>query len=771
MAYNRYAGIDSSFRFPPQVMKAVTESSEMSARYYTQAQIDRQIVDVLNPSDLDVENLNDVLVDGFYIQTSSSKASTDLNYPIARAGLLEVISRTGEFIVFQRYTTYDTNVTYLRSRYSTGWFDWRQLSTTLDLSNKSDKGHTHAIGEVNELESKLSNVDIELAKIPNKSDKGHTHAIGDVDGLDEALALAGVRESVLAHGAIGDGVADDTDAFTSAFATGKPVYVPGGIYKVSGARASGPVDISMDADAVIQHDSMGPGILIEGSETPAQTEAGIPLSQDVVTGDTNFFALDHGLSEGDYFRLGSELPWDASSTNIRGGEILRVATASGSGFTSTTPVMGGPYSQSETAAIWRLNLIEGVTIRGGTIRGPRTSNLVQTGLLVRLARDVEIVGTRFEDLDYRHVSLEDVVDGHVVRTDHDWAQDAGMAYGVAVTGACQNITISRSTFVDTRHAVTTSNLGAVRGITRYLTVSDCVVRRTLPALNETSSGGDAFDTHTAADHVVYERNIVEGSSGGGINVECTNSKVRWNTIIAPVGTGIHIHNESDHDGSTEVIGNLVVAGPETTYGIRVSPASRGSGKTLRGVIVNSNTIKGVQTTPIYMGNNNQSPLYAVSAHSNVFIDCPGAYMIRAFNLFGSTSSGNVTDGGKAPLRWEDHAPTGDDPGFEYGRFVGDSISVTPTGRYIQLTGNEGDTVLRTITGASRGQHITLIAPLNKSKISIETGGNLYPSAPLSIAGRETAVFAFNGITWSEVNRSLTTVIGYDTDGVPYLEGV
>src|SRR5699024_9848243 len=187
------------------------------------------------------------------------------------------------------------------------------------------------------------------------------------------------------------------------------------------------------------------------------------------------------------------------------------------------------------------------------------------------------------------------------------------------------------TFVDTRHAVTTSNLMAVRGVARFLTVSDCVVRRTLHALNENQSGWDAFDTHTAADYVTFDRNTVEGSSGGGINVECRHSKVRWNTVLAPTGTGIHVHNESDYDGSTEVIGNHVVAGPATTYGIRVSPASRGSGKTLRGVIVSANTVKGVQTTPIYMGSAANAPLYAIALNGNVFVDCPGAYMVRQVN--------------------------------------------------------------------------------------------------------------------------------------------
>lgn len=648
-----------------------------------------------------------------------------------------------------------------------GWADLDGAPATFPPT-----AHEHPVSDVeglrSELDGKVGDADPRLSDA--RAPLAHVHELGDVDGLEDALALAGERVSVRAYGAVGDGASDDTAAFTTALASGAPVYVPGGTYLVSGAVVDGPMHLSLADDAVLQHDATGPAILISGTETPNQTESGITLNKDVQAGDTSFIALGHDLIEGDYFRIGSELAWDASSTNIRQGEILRVASADGSGFTSTTPVMGGPYLQADSAAIWRLDLVNGVTIRGGTIRGPRTSNHVQTGVQIRRARNVTIEDVRFENIDYRHISVEDSLDVHISRTAHDWAQDAGMAYGIAVTGACQNVTISRGTFVDCRHAVTTSNYMGVRGVTRFLTVSDCVVRRTLPALNENGSGGDAFDTHTAADYVTFDRNIVEGSSGGGINVECRHSKVRWNTILAPTGAGIHVHNESDHDGSTEIIGNHVVAGPATTYGIRVSPASRGSGATLRGVVVAHNTVKGVQSTPIYMGHAAYASLYAVSAVGNVYVACPGAYMIRLVNGYGVNVGGNTSDRGQAKDIITDHAPKGDDAGFEYGTFAGEAISITPTGRYIQLTGSTSDQSLRTINGAARGQFITLIAPLNGNRITISTAGHIYLPAPLSIAGRETVTLAWNGFTWSEVSRSVRTVIAYDTDGVPYLEG-
>ena len=54
-----------------------------------------------------------------------------------------------------------------------------QLLTKIntDISGKSDKGHTHTMGQVDSLTESLN----------MKSSKGHTHTIAQVDGLQEAL--------------------------------------------------------------------------------------------------------------------------------------------------------------------------------------------------------------------------------------------------------------------------------------------------------------------------------------------------------------------------------------------------------------------------------------------------------------------------------------------------------------------------------------------------------------------------------------------------------
>lgn len=637
---------------------------------------------------------------------------------------------------------------------STGVAELRALGASVDaqLGNRALVGHTHSWSQV-------------TGKPSTFPPSEHRHIIDDVDGLDDALDQAGAGVSVLAHGATGDGDTDDTAAFDAAFASGDPVYVPGGTYLVSGAWTDQPLDLTLAADAVIQHDETGPAITVEGTEQDPTT-----LTADAEPGAIAVTASGHGLAAGQYVRLGSDLPWDASSTGIRQGEILRVASVSGNTVTFTTSIQGGPYRVADAAGIAQLGLVEGVRITGGTLRGAHESNLVQTGFLVRRARNVSVEGVRFEHIDYRHAAYEDVIDWWHDRNTHDWAQDHGMAYGVAATNASQDFQVTRNVFVDTRHAFTTSNLQAVRGVTRRGYIGHNVARRTLPALNETSSGGDAFDTHTAADDMTFEHNFVDGSTGTGINVECRNSKVRFNTILNPTGAGIHVHNESDLDGATEIVGNRVVAGPDTTYGIRVSPAGRGSGTTLRGILVTGNVIEGVQSTPIYMGNRNFSPLYGVTVSGNMAVDCPGTYMARITHSEGIIYEGNNATGGRAQILTEELATGGEAAGYAIANLTDGVIEVQPHHTYIRFSPRD-DTPLRTITPGRTGQTITFRPMGTSQQVPVATNGNIILGAPLTLNGADDAVtLGWTGARWSEISRRVNPVIAYDTDGVPYLAG-
>ena len=75
----------------------------------------------------DTANLNDVTSQGVYAQPQSGYASTSLNYPAAKAGILEVITEPSGHIL-QRYTTYDLSGFYVRYRFLGTWRTWKSIT-------------------------------------------------------------------------------------------------------------------------------------------------------------------------------------------------------------------------------------------------------------------------------------------------------------------------------------------------------------------------------------------------------------------------------------------------------------------------------------------------------------------------------------------------------------------------------------------------------------------------------------------------------------------
>jgi len=77
-------------------------------------------------------NLNNYNATGLYHQPSTANAASGSNYPVALAGVLEVISDSS--IIYQKYTAYDSahNV-YVRTYYSGAWTSWTRVLDTVDL--------------------------------------------------------------------------------------------------------------------------------------------------------------------------------------------------------------------------------------------------------------------------------------------------------------------------------------------------------------------------------------------------------------------------------------------------------------------------------------------------------------------------------------------------------------------------------------------------------------------------------------------------------------
>lgn len=96
-------------------------------------------------------DLDTILTDGNYSQTSSAEAGTGSNYPVGIAGHLRVVSSGSNTMVWQYYTTYTTAdpTNYLRTRYNSTWGAWRRIADRAELDALVNvyaaKSHKHSL--------------------------------------------------------------------------------------------------------------------------------------------------------------------------------------------------------------------------------------------------------------------------------------------------------------------------------------------------------------------------------------------------------------------------------------------------------------------------------------------------------------------------------------------------------------------------------------------------------------------------------------------------
>src|SRR5699024_593072 len=132
--------------------------------------------------ELTSENLNDVTVGGVYSQTQTGEASLGLNYPIARAGNLEVTGSSTGYIVHQRYSDFSGVNVYWRARYGGVWTAWSRAFTAGEvaaaIAGKANTVHTHTVAQVSGLQAALD----------GRAPVSHAHPTAQVTGLDAALA-------------------------------------------------------------------------------------------------------------------------------------------------------------------------------------------------------------------------------------------------------------------------------------------------------------------------------------------------------------------------------------------------------------------------------------------------------------------------------------------------------------------------------------------------------------------------------------------------------
>jgi hypothetical protein len=101
-----------------QGLQGISVQGTSGAQGVTGTVISLPVTQIPNAADL-----NQYTTPGTYHQSLDAQAGAGTNYPIGKAGLLEVYASSA--MVYQRYTVYDSGQIYTRSSYNSSWYAWR----------------------------------------------------------------------------------------------------------------------------------------------------------------------------------------------------------------------------------------------------------------------------------------------------------------------------------------------------------------------------------------------------------------------------------------------------------------------------------------------------------------------------------------------------------------------------------------------------------------------------------------------------------------------
>jgi uncharacterized protein YjbI with pentapeptide repeats len=409
----------------------------------------------------------------------------------------------------------------------------------------------------------------ETAKRTNTASRVGNTVLDVVDsvvfGIDSGMSVTGTA-------------AANAAALAAALANGGTIDVGPGTFALAGDVVMvSNTHLRMSAGTILDISSAGAVDCLQADGTEGATMA---LTANALQGATTISLSAPNaatLAQGDWIRVASTAQFDTSDTDSEIGELVEVASVSGTTVTLETPLRGGAYNTADTAVASKITFVENIRISGGRIRGGGTltsagSDADCNGVRIYLGRDCVIEQTIFERCDLSGVWLQDCIFCDVLSCDFRDAINDQQAYGVLIDNACQDCSVIGGTSARVRHHVTTGNSTNTKGIPRRITFSSLHCYSTTPARG--GSGGDAFDTHAAAEDIKFVDCVSHYSTGAGFNLECPSVSLIGCESYLSTDAGFVYHNESDTEG--QVTFQACRSYKSTAEGFRVTHPTRGS---------------------------------------------------------------------------------------------------------------------------------------------------------------------------------------------------
>lgn len=409
------------------------------------------------------------------------------------------------------------------------------------------------------------------------------------------------------------------------------------------------------------------------------------LNINATKGDKNITVADATeIAPKSLLLIYSDAVFDSFNTNSKIGELAIVESVVGNVITLERGLFDS-YDTSDNATVKLINPVKDIIFDNVKIYGNDTPDNELTGIEVEYGLNVKCRNVVIEQTSRRGIVYDSCILSSVTDSFFFDYFDNTTGYGVSFLGPTQNCFVSQCMFRDCRHAWTTNNSDFSPGITRFVTFENNEVINSKEVTG--GSGGDAIDTHGAAEYVYIKNNKVVGSTSVGINFECASGAIIGNKIYGTLDDGIKVHNESDRQGSVSVTNNET---HETGgRGIRFQQGLRGTSATYDKISITGNSVSESNSQAIYVHSLTERLASAVICNNSVITSNGGGVRIEGVDL--AVISGNDIKGfGAFPLRVLDSIKTSISNNVIYNDTTNPSI-------YLQAT-NAGDTYGAVIIG-------------------------------------------------------------------------
>jgi Right handed beta helix region len=406
-------------------------------------------------------------------------------------------------------------------------------------------------------------------------------------------------------------VADFTDiqaAVTALPSIGGKIFVKAGTYPIKQTIRI------LASNVQIQGEGMGiTNLVADATMTTSSAIAvnnpavGSPLAllADTQKGDTTVTVSPADaatLTAGDYILLFSQKPVDSEIPTKHAGEVKQVVDVNAlTGVITVDDQIYDAYRGADSAAMARITMLRNVTLSDFSIT---TQATVFTGSAAftsyRFVDNLQIERVEAHHAYIAGISLLSVLNSKIsdcyIHHISDRQPPDNVHYGIVVSAASQNVSITGCRFSHTRHAVTTGGTSGnlANGVQRNIVISNC-----------TSMAADTahFDTHDPAENVSYvgcvaiggvPQPLPAGQEVVGFQMRGANSSIVGCSVLQAIGKGILIFegtgNPEFHTGSdgATITGNLIagVQSIEGTLGIGIHLDSSGTSRhTITGNVI------------------------------------------------------------------------------------------------------------------------------------------------------------------------------------------